>query len=373
MKLEFGPKAYFNFFSHAAFGSNLPVWLKFLWRHKGEIEWVFIPKILYISLIVLFNTPLVIYEALAYGKKIKSQRLLPPLFILGHARSGTTYLHYILSKDRRFAFGNTYETFMPWLFLASGKFTRKIMQAALPETRPMDNLKLGADLPKEEEFAMSCMGEESMVTAYIFPKKMYEYFRKYVLFKEVNYKTVENWKRHLVYFMKKLSYKYGTRPLLLKSPSNTGRVKELLELFPDAKFIHIYRNPYVVYSSNERLYEKTLPNLAFQRAKAETVQDFILQSYRDTYRKYFDDRKMIPKGNLVEFSYEEFIGNELKVLERTYAELALGDFEIVQAALAAQVAEYTGFKTNQYEMDAALKEKIYIEWKFAFEEFGYSK
>jgi len=212
-----------------------------------------------------------------------------------------------------------------------------------------------------------------MVTAYIFPNKMYEYFRRHVLFQNGNKETVENWQKHLVYFMKKLSFKYGNRPLLLKSPSNTGRVKELLETFPNAKFIHIYRNPYVVYPSNERLYEKILPNIAFQRAKPETVQDFILKSYRDTYKKYFNDRKIIPRGNLVEFSYEEFIGNELKVLQRTYEQLALSNFEAVRADFEAEVRGYSDFKTNKYQIDASLKEKIYAEWKFAFEEFGYSK
>lgn len=373
MKLEFGPGVYFNLFSHAYFGSNFYSWIKFLWRHKGEIEVFFVPKAACITLIALVNTPVVILEALIYGRKIKSQRLPPPLFILGHARSGTTYLHYILSKDIRFAFSATHECFMPWIFLTAGKFTEKIMAGALPEKRPMDNLRLGANLPKEEEFAMGCMGEESMVTAYVFPGNMYEYFRKYVLFKDVNKKTVENWQRHLVYFMKKLSFKYGGRQLLLKSPSNTGRVRELLEIFPDAKFIHIYRNPYAVYPSNERLYEKILPNVALQRTSPETVQDFIMRSYRDTYRKYFDNRKMIPRGNLTEFSYEEFIGSELTVLERVYKELSLGDFESARPAFEAEVGGYKDFQTNRYDLDDALKEKIYGEWRFAFEELGYSK
>ncbi len=373
MKLEFGTKVYFNLFSHAAFGSNLYSWIKFLWRHRGEIEIFFVPKIACITLIALASTPFILFEALAYGRKIRSQRLHPPLFILGHARSGTTYLHYILSKDIRFAFSATHECFMPWIFLTFGKFTERIMAGALPEKRPMDNLRLGANLPKEEEFAMGCMGEESMVTAYIFPRTMYEYFRKYALFKGVHKKTVENWQRHLVYFMKKLSLKYGGRQLLLKSPSNTGRVKELLEIFPDAKFIHIYRNPYAVYPSNERLYEKILPSISLQRVRPETVQDFILKSYRDTYEKYFNDRKMIPKGNLAEFSYEEFIGSELKVLEWVYKDISLGDFETVRSAFEAEMGEYKNFQTNKYVLGETLKEKIYAEWKFAFDELGYSK
>ena len=37
--------------------------------------------------------------------------------------------------------------------------------------------------------------------------------------------------------------------LLIKSPVHTGRVKLLLDLFPNAQFIYIHRNPYQVFKS----------------------------------------------------------------------------------------------------------------------------
>ena len=61
------------------------------------------------------------------------------------------------------------------------------------------------------------------------------------------------------YFVKKISYKYIGKRVLLKSPANTGRIKEILEVYPDACFIHIHRDPYAVYQSNVKLYEKILP------------------------------------------------------------------------------------------------------------------
>ncbi len=373
MKLDYGTKAYFNFSTHAGFGSSLDAWLTLLWRHRQEIELPFVPKILYITFVILLNTPIMLYEKAVYGKKIWKRHLSPPVFILGHPRSGTTYLHYIMSKDEHLAFCAIYESFMPWIFLSSGKFLQKVIGKALPETRPMDNLKLGATQPKEEEFALFCMGEESMITGYVFPKKIYDYFRKYVLYKDVDRDVVVNWKCNLIYFMQKLNYKYKGKPLLMKSPFNTGRVRELLEMFPDAKFIHIYRDPYVVYSSNERLYEKTITDLSFQKANPEEIQDFIIKSYRDMYQKYLEDRKLIPQGNLVEFSYEEFIGNELTVLERAYKDLHLSNFESARSAFEAEISEYDNYQTNKYEMEDVLKEKIYSEWQFAFDAFGYKK
>jgi hypothetical protein len=35
----------------------------------------------------------------------------------------------------------------------------------------------------------------------------------------------------------------GTKPLLIKSPVHTGRVKLLLQMFPRARFLYIHRHP----------------------------------------------------------------------------------------------------------------------------------
>ena len=78
--------------------------------------------------------------------------------------------------------------------------------------------------------------------------------------------------------------------MLLKSPANTGRVKEILELYPDACFIHIHRDPYAVYQSNEKLYEKILPLLGFQKTDNESIKNYILYSYEKMYKKFLTDK-----------------------------------------------------------------------------------
>ena len=44
----------------------------------------------------------------------------PPLFVLGHWRSGTTHLHNLLAQDiDQFAYANTYQVINPHTFLAT--------------------------------------------------------------------------------------------------------------------------------------------------------------------------------------------------------------------------------------------------------------
>ena len=137
MKEKYRATGYSDLFSHTGFGSDPVHWFKFLWENKSEIDWRFIPKICFISVTILLTTPFILYERIALRKRIRQTEIAPPVFILGHPRSGTTYLHYILSCDSRFAFCNTYECFMPLIFFTFGGFIRKLFKASLPASCPL--------------------------------------------------------------------------------------------------------------------------------------------------------------------------------------------------------------------------------------------
>ena len=80
-----------------------------------------------------------------------------PVFILGHWRSGTTFVHNILSLDKHFGYNTTYQTVFPNMMLFGQSFFKKNMAFLMPDKRPTDNMELNVDLPQEEEFALSNM------------------------------------------------------------------------------------------------------------------------------------------------------------------------------------------------------------------------
>ncbi len=96
-----------------------------------------------------------------------------------------------------------------------------------------------------------------------------ERYDRYLTFRGVPEADVARWKEALVLFLKKLTYKYD-RPMLLKSPPHTARVRLLLELFPDARFLHIRRNPYTVFLSTRHLFTELTRALEFQRPAPAT-------------------------------------------------------------------------------------------------------
>ena len=369
--MKFTPKDYFAFTSHPAFGSGLRAWMSILRQNKFAIHPLLIPKILFISAAIILSTPFRLYERIRFREKIKKAEVKNPVFILGHPRSGTTFLHYLMSKDPAFGYCTTAQAMIPHLFLTWSGFFSGILSKALPETRPMDNLKMGTELPKEEEFALVAYGIESLVTGYYFPKNFVRNLKQNVLFKN-NPSAEKNWKKNFDHFLRKLTLVNGDKKLLLKSPANTARVKEILSLYPDAKFIHIYRNPYDVFQSHLHLFKKLLPMLSLQEISDEELEEIVFSTYINLYQKYFNERMLIPKDNLVEVRYEEFVTDPLHGLERIYKDLSLPGYENAKTHIAEELKYYKDYSKNKFTMENALAEKIALRLQFAFQKLDYS-
>ena len=215
------------------------------------------------------TAPFRLIEEKKYKAKIMEQEP-QPIFIIGHFRSGTTYLHYLMSHDVNMSYVSTFET--------------------------------------------TSLSPYSFYHGWYFPKKMREYFDKYVLFKDK--KLAEKWKQVYSYLLKKVVYKEGKERILLKNHPNTARIKELIGLYPDAKFIHIYRNPYEVFFSTKKLYEGIMPLFALQNYDMEEIEENIFYFYKAMYEKFFREQHLIKEENYIEIRYEDFIKSPLKTSKK---------------------------------------------------------
>src|SRR5262245_2314967 len=73
----------------------------------------------------------------------------PPLFVLGHYRSGTTHLHNLLSVDRRFAFPTMFRLYNPYTFRVFEPLFEPVARPLVPRKRLVDNMTWGTDMPQE--------------------------------------------------------------------------------------------------------------------------------------------------------------------------------------------------------------------------------
>ncbi len=351
--------------------SYLKIWWRLLRDNKIN-NWSMVYRIWGF---VLFTQIFQLLQSIFFSWRVKKTDIFSrqPLFILGHWRSGTTHLHYMFARDPQFAFLNNYQAFLINIVLLGRGWLKFILSPLMPKGRPQDNIKMSVDEPAEEEQPLTNMTACSGMHTFFFPKNI-SYYNKFNLFKGIRKGEKRRWRRNYIYLLKLIAYANGKRPLLLKNPHNTSRVKELLEIFPNAKFIYIHRHPYDVYHSTVHLYNKTISTQFLQDFSHEETIDRVLYCYETTMRKYYDERNLIPKGNLVEVSFDELEKDGMATAQRIYNTLNLPNFEEAQPHIQAYLNDVKDYKKNEFiALDSEIKARIDASWDFAFKIEGYSK
>ena len=353
-------------------GSTFTNLLRLLAQNRFRVSLIGLPRLSYATLMSFILSPLNIYEKIKYDKKIKNVVIEKyPIFIVGHWRSGTTYLHNLFSVDKQFGYPTTFQTVAPALFMRFEKLLKPVVDSSLPEKRPQDDVDLHVDLPQEEEYALGNISPYSFYNGWIFPKNM-EFYNDYVDMRNISRETIEKFKKIYMYYVKKLTLYYNGKQLVLKNPSNTSRIKILLEMFPDAKFIHIYRNPYHVFLSMMRNVEKEMTLYCIQKpADKEVFERSIANLYNRMHAKYFEERKLIPPGNLVEIRYEDFLVNTLEEMKKIYDQLEISGFEKNKRRFEEYIKSQSKIKTYKYKIDEESKQKIYGYLKYTIDLWGY--
>lgn len=311
-------------------------------------------------------------ENAIYNRKFKGVEIKQdPLFIIGHWRSGTTYMHNVFACDKQFGYTTTYQTVFPFLMLFLNRFFKLMTSIAMPKKRPTDNLELNTDQPQEEEFAMANMTPYSYYNFWVFPQDTDEYRDKYLLFNSITSKESKDFDEAYTRLIKLSLYNTKGERYLSKNPPNTGRVAHLLKLFPNAKFIYLVRNPYTVYESTCNYFSNTIIPLKFQDYSDEQMKSSILETYSQLYDKYESDKLLIPEGNLVEMKFEDFEADPLERCREIYEKLSLPNFHKTEAAIAAYVGNKKGYKKNRYSYAPETIDTVNKHWSRAIEQWGY--
>lgn len=354
-------------------GSTLTNLLHLLVQNRFNVSIMGMPRIMYSLLLTSVQSPLNVLEKRYFNKHIKDQEIKKhPIFILGHWRSGTTYLHNLFSQDKRYAYPTTLQTVIPALFVKYGELFRPLVEDSLPETRPEDNVALGADLPQEEEYALGNLSPYSFYNGWCFPKKM-NFYNNYVDFYHVPPETIEDFKRIYMNYLKKVSFYHNHKRLILKNPSNTARIKLLLEMFPNAKFVFIYRNPYHVYLSMKRNIEKEMTLYTVQNPPTwEIFEKEMVTMYNRMFFKYFKEKNLIPADNLYEVKYEDFVSRPLDHMKNIYASLKLEHFDDNKEIFKKYIVSQSHITSSKYLIDSKQQQHIYRLFKETIDRWNYT-
>ena len=212
----------------------------------------------------------------------------------------------------------------------------------------MDDVTLEPTTPQEDEFPMMLLTPYSFYHAFAFPRAIKELFFKYVVFDPQNADLIYRWKKSYYRYLARLSNRYNNKRLLLKNPVNTARIKYIIGLFPNAKFIYIHRSPKEVKLSTMRMFNAMIAANCLQTPDETELKAQIQVWHQCLIKEYENQRHYLAENNIVEVSYDELLHQPLDTLKKIYKTLELKESDNTQEAFKRFIGEQEGFKLFEY-------------------------
>lgn len=358
---------------HPLCGSN-PATLLRLLTSNGPLALNRVPHALTALAAVLLRSPFSLAERIAVPFiRRRHAPMPPPVFIVGYWRSGTTHLHNVLSQAPQFGYVSPLAAGLPWDVLGIVRALRPLLERVLPSDRYVDNVQVTPSSPQEDSIPLSNMLPLSYYHGLYFPRRFHQHFRRGVFFEDCRPKEIDQWRRALLYFLEKVSIEQGGKQLLMKNPVYTGQVARLQKIWPRAKFIHIYRNPYVLLPSARHFFTRLFPELALQRHEDVMVDELILDSYPRMMRALLSDATALPGASFAEVRFEDFEAAPMPELERIYHSLELGDFASARPRFEDYLTRVRDYRKNRYPIDPRDVGLVEQHWRAFIERFGYTR
>ena len=301
-----------------------------------------------------------------------AEELEPPIFILGHWRSGTTHLYNVMSLGG-FSYVPPIATGLPAEMLTLGNWLKPFLEKQLPDSRYIDNIPVTPTSPQEDEIAIANLSPLSFYHGIYFPQK-FDFFVDRGLFLEGTTEAdVAAWEEAFVLFMRKLDRHFGGKRLLIKNPVYTARPAQLLKLFPNAKIIHIHRDPFDVFPSMQNFYRKLFPPLALQPYDHVDIDGQILRIYDRMMRQFTEQTKALRSPQYVEIGYHQLNEDPLGALKTIYETLELPGHEAAEPVFSAYLESIKGYEKNKFRKADATTDRIAEAWAPWLDRWGYEK
>ena len=350
-------------------GLDLPGVVR-LFRMRPELSLGNADRLLGALMMSGFNSAMNAASSLVYGRRLRAQPSpSPPIFILGHWRSGTTMLHNLLTLNQHLGFLNLYQCLFPGHFLLTEKVMAPLTRGMLSQTRPMDNMPLSWDLPQEDEMALCVATLLSPYVMIAFQDRM-EVYDRFFDPREMSKSEQQRWKTALLDLLRKYSLRSSQIPVM-KSPTHTFRVPTLVEMFPDAKFVYIYREPGAVIRSTVRLRSVMFSENSLGPLHPECWLGQTVDVYERAIRSYEDAKHLIPPEQLVEIRFEDLEAQPFDIVQQIHEDLKIDGWDQAAELVSEEVAGFKNYRKNSFHPDAQTDRLVRERLNWVYDLYDY--
>jgi len=280
---------------------------------------------------------------------LRKVKVEAPIFMVGHARSGTTLTHRLMSQDKgRFSSFLLYECFFPSLLqkklIRLGiEFDRRFLAAFLAkrvaawEERRYGKFRhmhsMGLMVPEEDDISLYY----SMASGYWITKMPYMGdldFYHMNEWPESKRRRYNDFSRECV---RRQLYLNGPDKIhIAKNPLWSGRVASLLESFPDAKFIVNVRDPRDTIPSLLKLVRAGWKQLGWEEERQARCLRILADQSWHSYRHPLETLEAHPETKGAVVDYRDLTSDPAAAIERLYQDLDLPMSDAFREQLAQE-------------------------------------
>lgn len=338
-------------------GVRLLPWLRRLAANGFRVAPSRLPRAAAITVASAVGELLAFIQWATWGRGLAEARIeADPIVILGHWRSGTTLLHELLACDPRLCPPTTAQCACPTHFVLSEQFAQEWLGFLLPERRPMDAMRMGYQRPQEDELALCNLGLPSPWWMVAFPNEPPP-DPQYTDLETVSAAERSRWVRTWISFLQHIQFEHRGR-LLLKNPLHTYRVPLIREVFPQAEFIHIVRDPYDLVPSCLHFWRQMFDQYGLQRATCQHLEHQVLDSIITMDARLTATWDMIPARQRLRIRYEDLVADPVEVLRTTYEHFGWPGSDEAYSGWESYLATHREYQRNKHAIDEPLQDRI---------------
>jgi hypothetical protein len=340
---------------------------------KNSISWhpKYLIRFLFLVQSTLWTGLFSWLERKRYGKRIASTPVPDdPIFIIGHWRTGTTLLHQLLNLDPDLAAPTLFQVAEPDCFICSYRYYFPVFSALVAENRPMDNVKIGMNEPQEDEYATYRITDFSPIERLVFPKDPNYFILDYPSFMPGNVKERKEWEAQLCNYFRKLSFFHG-KTIVSKNPFNSFRIKELVSLFPKARFIHIVRHPYEVVPSTIHMWKIVLEQNKLNCNGSDPGIEEVAKGLNKLLTAIEKDRLILPAENYIEMKFEDLEADPVGEFRKIYSKFKMPFNDTLEQKILSFTGSLKNYRKNEFHLADIEKEMIHKQLKQHMQNFNY--
>jgi len=314
--------------------------------------------LLWVPLISSFHAVCFLLDGIFFPGLWKVE-LREPVFMVGHARSGTTLTHRLMSQDAgRFSSLLLYECYFPSLLqkklIRFGiAFDRDVLGGALArrvaaweerrygKTRHMH--EMGLSMPEEDDIVLYY----AMASGFWITKMPYMGDLDFYHMNDWSPRKRKSYNGFYRECVRRQLYLNGPgKTHLAKNPLWAGRVASLVEAFPDARFVVNVRDPRDTIPSLLKLVRAGWKQLGWDEARQRRSLQILADQSWHSYRHPLETLEAHPEVRGAVVDYRDLVSDPAATIERVYQDLDLPLSDAFREQLASEGKRERKHKTS---------------------------